>query len=120
MNASERLFYLGAGPLGALLLGTLLTPLREQTVASNFTFAFMALIIVVAEFGGAWPALATAVASTLSLDFFLTKPYLRLTIDAQHDVAACIGLAACGLLVACLRGRRDEPVGFRGRPSEVR
>jgi K+-sensing histidine kinase KdpD len=106
---SEELFYLGAGPLLAVLLGIGLVPVRHLTIASNFTFLFLALIIVVAEFGGRRPALATAVAATLSLDFFLTEPYLRLEIAGKHDIIAFFGLAGCGLLVAWLAAPRRRP-----------
>ena len=46
---------------------------------------------MVAEFGGRWPAVATALASALSLDFFLTQPYLHLAIDDKHDIIAFAG-----------------------------
>ena len=73
------------GPLAALFLGVALVPLREVTVASNFTLAFIALTILVGEFGGrtarrrdgAW-------CPSLSLDFFLTQPYMRLAIAGQE------------------------------------
>jgi K+-sensing histidine kinase KdpD len=103
---ADDLFYLSAGPLAAILLGMCLVPLRGFTVASNFTFVFVVLTIVVAEFGGRRAALATAVTSTLSLDFFLTEPYLKLTISSKHDVIAFCGLAICGVLVATLSSRR--------------
>lgn len=106
----DGLFSLAGGPAAAILLGVVLVPWREATVASNFTFLFMALTIVVAEWGGRRAALATAVAATLSLDFFLTRPYLRLTIDDKHDAIAFFGLAGCGLLAATLgssRGRQS-------------
>lgn len=99
-------FYLGAGPLVAILLGAALVPLRGFTTASNLSFAFIALTIVVAEFGGRWAALATALVSALSLDFFLTQPYLRLAIEDKHDVIAFIGLAVCGLIAASLASQR--------------
>jgi len=102
----DRLFYLGAGPVAAVFLGAALVLVRDWTTASNFSFVFLALIIGVAEFGGRAAALATAVASTLSLDFFLTQPYLRLSISAKGDAIACAGLAGCGLLVAVLSDRR--------------
>jgi hypothetical protein len=108
-EGDERLLYLGLGPLAAMLLGAALVPVREVTVASNFAFVFMALTIVVAELGGRGAAVATALASALSLDFFLTRPYLRLTIEGKHDVIAFVGLAVCGLIAASLgseRGRR--------------
>jgi K+-sensing histidine kinase KdpD len=63
--------------LAAILLGMALVPFRALTSASNFAFVFMALTIVVAEFGGRWASVATVVCSGLSLDFFLTRPISR-------------------------------------------
>jgi hypothetical protein len=116
MNDDEdQLFYLGLGPMAAILLGGALTPLRGVTVASNFTFAFLALTIAVGEFGGRVPALATALVSALSLDFFLTRPYMRLAIHDKNDLVAFLGLAACGLLAAFLGSPRRERDAARKR-----
>ena len=104
----ESLFYLSAGPLAAILLGIALTPLRGLTSASNLSFAFMALTIVVAEFGGRWAAVGTALVSALSLDFFLTQPYLHLAIADKHDLIATLGMAGCGLLVATFASSRGR------------
>jgi K+-sensing histidine kinase KdpD len=112
----KDLIYLGAGPIAAILLGMALVPLRGFTTASNFTFLFLALTILVGEYGGRTAALVTAVVAALSLDFFLTEPYLRLSIESKHDVIACLGLAGCGVLAASLAaGRRVLP--SRPRPS---
>lgn len=105
---TERLFYTGAGPLAAVLLGVALVPLRGFTPAANFSYAFVALTIVIGEFGGRAAAVATAVASALSLDFFLTEPYLRLEIRDKHDVIASFGLAGCGILAAALAAERGR------------
>jgi len=102
------LFYLGAGPLAAVLLGAALVPLRGFTTASNFTFAFLALTIVIAELAGRWAAVATALTSALSLDFFLTQPYMRLTIAEKHDIIAFLGLGVCGIIAAALGSQRGE------------
>jgi len=107
-DESEGLFYLGVGPIAAVLLGMALVPLRSVTTASNFTFLFLALTILVAEFGGRWPAVATALCSALSLDFFLTQPYLRLTIEDKHDIIAFAGLAVCGLIAAAFGSQRSR------------
>jgi K+-sensing histidine kinase KdpD len=116
MDDDEKLIYIGAGPLAAILLGIVLIPLRGFTTASNFTFLFLALTILVGEFGGRAAAFATAVAATLSLDFFLTEPYLQLAIESKHDAIACVGLAGCGILAASLAAdRRMLPA--RPRPS---
>jgi K+-sensing histidine kinase KdpD len=109
-EGTEGLAYLAGGPLAAVLIGMGLVPLRSFTVASNFTFVFLLLTIVVAEFGGRRAALATAVASTLSLDFFLTEPYLKLTIAGKHDIIAFCGLAVCGAVAAALASERGRSV----------
>jgi hypothetical protein len=109
-DETDGLFYLGAGPLAAILLGAALIPVREYTPAANLSFAFMALTIVIAEFGGRWAALTTALASALSLDFFLTQPYLRLSIDDKHDVIAFVGLALCGVLAGALASQRGARI----------
>lgn len=110
--SDDELMALGAGSLGALVLGIGLIPLRELTPAANFAFVFMALVIVMAEWGGAKAAVGTALTSALSLDFFLTQPYLRLEIAAKEDLVAFGGLAFCGLLVAGLAGRRERRRGL--------
>jgi K+-sensing histidine kinase KdpD len=105
---SDRLMYTGLGPLAALALGMLLVPVRGYTTASNLTFLFLALTIVVAESGGRRAAVATALTAALSLDFFLTQPYLRLEIADKHDIIAFLGLTVCGLVAAGLGARRGE------------
>jgi K+-sensing histidine kinase KdpD len=106
----DRLIHLAAGPLAAVLLGIALVPLRDFTTASNFTFLFMALTILVAELGGRAAAVPTALCSALSLDFFLTQPYLRLSIADKHDIMAFLGLALCGLIAAAVGAQRSETV----------
>jgi len=106
----DRLIYLAGGPLVAVLLGMALVPLRGFTTASNFTFVFMALTILVAALGGRPAAVATALCSALSLDFFLTQPYLRLSIADKHDVIAFVGLTVCGLIAAAVGSQRGERV----------
>jgi hypothetical protein len=109
-DKTEALFYSGAGPLAAIALGVALTPFRGFTTASNFAFLFMALTIAVAKLGGRSAAAATAVCSALSLDFFLTQPYLRLAIDDKHDVLAFVGLCVCGFIAASLGSPSGERV----------
>ena len=99
---NDQLVYLGAGPLLAILLGFALIPFRESVGASNLTFAFVVLTVAVSAFGGRGAGVATALASALSLDFFLTRPYLSLRMQENHDAIAFVGLAVCGLVAASL------------------
>jgi hypothetical protein len=100
------------GCVGSMLLAIGLIPLRTLTPASNLAFVFLAFTIVVAELGGRSAALATALVSGMSLNFFLTEPYLSLTIAKPDDVIAFFALLGCGLIAAWF-GKR------RARASEV-
>jgi hypothetical protein len=109
MERDERLgVWLPLGALGAVALGVVLIPLRTVTSASNLAFVFLALTIVVAELGGRVPALVTALMAALSLNFFLTEPYLSLSIDKPDDVIAFVALAGCGLIAAAFGTRRER------------
>lgn len=112
-DRTETLFYSAAGPMAALLVGVAFIPLRGLTPASNFTFAFLVLTIVAGELGGRWAAVTTALTSALSLDFFLTRPYLKLAIQDKDDLIAFGGLTVCGLVAAAFAARREE--GIRAR-----
>lgn len=105
------------GGLGAMVLGVALIPLRTVTAASNLAFVFMAFTIVVAEFGGRLPALLTALISAMSLNFFLTGPYLTLTMTKTDDTIAFIALAACGLIAAAFGARRERSTAAAGRAT---
>jgi two-component system, OmpR family, sensor histidine kinase KdpD len=97
-------FVIGVG--GAVALGVILTSVRSVVSASNLAFVFIALTIVVAEMGGRGPGLATALVSALSLNFFLTEPYMSLEIHKPGDLGAFLALAACGLVAAAFGKRR--------------
>jgi hypothetical protein len=98
--------WLIVGVTGAIALGSVLTPLRGSVSASNLAFAFVILTIVVAEMGGRAAGLATAVVAATSLNFFLTRPYLSLTIEHPDDVVAFLALAASSLVAAAFGRRR--------------
>jgi K+-sensing histidine kinase KdpD len=102
----DRLLYVGLGPLAAILLGGAMMPARELVMTSTLAFPFIILTMVAAELGGRAAALSTAITSVLSLDFFLMKPYLKISVEAKHDVTTLLGLAACGLVAAALSRRR--------------
>jgi len=114
-RGDESRAWILTGALGALVLGVALIPLRRYTAASSFAFAFLAFTILVAELGGRAAALVTAVVSALSLNFFLTEPYLTLAITAPDDVIAFVGLAVCGLIAAAFGKRRERASEAAGR-----
>lgn len=111
----ENRVWIVTGGLGAMAIGIALIPLRSLTAASNLAFAFVAFTILVAEFGGRTAALVTAVVSAISLNFFLTEPYLDLTISKSDDLVAFFAMAACGLIAAAFGRRREHWSDLAGR-----
>ena len=110
------------GALGSMALAIALIPLRTLVAASNLAFVFVAFTIIVAELGGRGPALVTALVSAMSLNFFLTEPYLTLSITKREDVIAFFALAACGLIAAAFGRRRErlsEAVGRADRELAI-
>jgi len=105
---AERLLYFGLGPLAAIVMGGGLMSVREIATTSTLVFPFIILTMIAAEFGGQPAALSTAVASVLSMDFFLMQPYLRIEIAEKHDVTTLLGLAACGVVAAALSAHRNR------------
>jgi two-component system sensor histidine kinase KdpD len=110
---------LALGGFGALALALVLIPLREMASASHLAFVFLAWTIVVAELGGRAAALVTALVSALSLNFFLTRPYLTLRMDDPDDIVAFFALAACGLIAALFGRRRQHSEAAVGRAHEA-
>jgi len=106
MNGEEQRVWAAGGGLAAVALGMALVPVREWTTASNLAFAFLALTIVMAELGGRTAAVVTAVVSAMSLNFFLTAPYLTLVIDKPDDLIAFVALLVCGLIAAAFGRQR--------------
>jgi two-component system sensor histidine kinase KdpD len=102
----DGLVWMVAGGLGSMALAVLLIPLRTLTPASNLAFVFLAFTILVAELGGRSAALVTALVSGMSLNFFLTEPYLTLTIEKRDEVIAFFALLGCGLIAAWFGKRR--------------
>src|SRR5215470_3520237 len=121
-QGDEGRVWMITGALGSMALGIALIPLRSVTSASNLAFVFLVFTIVVAELGGRTAGLITALVSAISLNFFLTEPYLRLTITKPDDVVAFVALAVCGLVAAAFGRRRErwsELAGREGRELDV-
>jgi two-component system sensor histidine kinase KdpD len=114
-RADDVRIWMVTGALGSLVLAIVLIPLRSVVAASNLAFVFIAFTIIVAELGGRGPALVTALVSAMSLNFFLTEPYLTLTITKTDDVIAFFALAACGLIAAAFGRRRERLSEVAGR-----
>ncbi len=115
MARDDSQILIGLGGFGAIALGIMLVPLRTVTAASNLAFVFLIFTIIVAELGGRTAGLVTAVVSALSLNFFLTEPYLNLAITKPDDIIAFVALAVSGLVAASFGRRRERSSEVAGR-----
>jgi hypothetical protein len=89
---------LAIGSFGPLAVAAVLVPVRQHLAASNVALIFV-VVVVVAALGGWLSGLIGALVSTLSFDFFFTRPYESLTIDRAAEIEATFLLLAISLIV---------------------
>jgi hypothetical protein len=108
------------GGIGPIAVAGALVPLRSELDNANLALALVVVVVVAAAVGGRGAGALAAVVSAMSYDFFLTRPYLSLTIDSADDVETTIFLLVVGLLVGeiVVRLRRTQRLAARGA-SEI-
>jgi uncharacterized protein DUF4118 len=116
-NMEDLRVWVFIGAIGSILIGILLIPFRQMTLASNLAFVFLAFTIIVAELGGRSAAVVTALLSAISLNFFLTEPYLTLAMNKREDMIAFGALIGCGLISAAFGKRRIKLSVAAGRAA---
>jgi Domain of unknown function (DUF4118) len=107
------------GGIGPIAVAALLVPLRQELDNTNLALALVVVVVVAALAGGRGAGALAAIVSAMSYDFFLTKPYLSLSIDHADDVETTIFLLVIGLLVGeiVVRFRRTQRRAERGSSS---
>ncbi len=106
LPAARTISQAGGGTIGmvigvpaAVTVGAVLTSLRWAFNSVNAALVFMILVVAVAAIGGRAAGVITAVASTMSFDFFHTQPYLSMTIDSREDIETTVLLFVAALVV---------------------
>jgi hypothetical protein len=105
------------GGLAAILLAAALVPLREELSGSALALLLVLPVLLGAVTGGRLGGAVTAVVATLSFDFFLTQPYLSLTMDSSDDVETAVLFLLVALIVGTVAAgaRRSSVKAERGR-----
>ncbi|HEY0188462.1 MAG TPA: ATP-binding protein [Cellulomonas sp.] len=97
------------GLLLALVVGPLLSWWLSVSRTSDSlvgdVLAYQLLVIVVALVGGLWPALLTAVASALTLDYLFIEPLRTIKVAESRHVLALALSVVNGLLVSAMVDR---------------
>ena len=92
----------------AILLGGVLGAMRAEVSQANAALFLVLVVIAAAFIGGRWAGGATALASALSFDFFLTQPYGSLAIKSFDDVVTTGLLFVVGIAVGQVAASRRE------------
>jgi PAS domain S-box-containing protein len=94
--------YIGAclGVALAVYLGDWLQPVLDPSVV------LLVAVVVVAWFGGFWPAMFASLFATLALDYFFTAPFHTLRFDFVHIPRLAVFTATAGLFTSVSASRR--------------
>ncbi len=108
------------GGIGPIVVAGALVALRNEVDNANLALALVVVVVVAAAAGGRGAGVLAAIVAAVSYDFFLTRPYLSLSIKSADDVETTIFLLVIGLLVGeiVVRARRTQRLAARGA-SEI-
>jgi two-component system sensor histidine kinase KdpD len=99
---TTRRRYLGLGIAAALL--AILTPIcaasRDRLGLASDMLLFLLVVVIASLVGGFYPAVATAVAASLLINFYLVNPVHTLTIDRPENVLAVVIFVLIAILVS--------------------
>ena len=106
--------------LAPIAVAALLVPLRDDVVSTNLALVLVILVVLGGVVAGRVGGALAAITAALSFDFFLTQPYLSLTIDKADDFETTILLLIVGLVVGqiAVRSQLYREAAARGR-SEI-
>ena len=98
-----------------LLTCALLSVVRDDVTAASSVLILVVWVVGAAATGDRVAGVVAALSGAVWFDFFLTEPYLRLTINDADDVETTVLLVAIGLAVSeiALWGRRQQAEAAR-------
>jgi hypothetical protein len=113
--------YVIAG-LGPIAVAALLTLVRNDVESANLALVMVLVVVTAGAVGGRGPGLLAAVVTTLSYDFFLTRPYLSMQIDSADEIETTLILLLIGLVVGQIGvvARRRQSQAERGSEEIAR
>jgi hypothetical protein len=91
--------------VGPVLLATVLVPLRGEFAGAAAALVFVVAVVALSVGGNRFVGFVASVSSAIWYDFYLTKPYDRLTISHRPDIETTICLLVVGVVVSELAAR---------------
>jgi hypothetical protein len=115
-------FALAVAGIAPIAVAGALVPFREELVTANLALLLVVVVVLAAVVGGRAAGALAALISALSFDFFLTRPYLSLTIDSADDIETTVILLVIGLIVGqvVVSTRRARRAAARGADEVAR
>lgn len=109
------------GALAPVLVAMALVAARDEIATANLALILMVVVVVAAALGGRAAGVVAAVAAAVSFDFFLTRPYMSLTIDRADDVETAVLMLFAGAVVGVVaaHARESKELAVESR-SEIR
>ena len=106
--------------LAPIAVAAILVPLRDDFVSTNLALILVVFVVLGGVVAGRAGGALAAITAAISFDFFLTKPYLSLSINKADDVETTILLLIVGLIVGqiAVRSALHREAAERGR-SEI-
>ena len=89
-------------PLG---VAAALVPLRSSFANTASALVLVAVVVAVAVIGNRIAGFLATVSATVWFDFFLTRPYLRLSMTHRPDIETAVSLFVVGMVVTELAAR---------------
>jgi len=108
--------------LGLAGLTAGLVPARDSLALASVVLLYLVVVVAVAAVGGLWPALATAVASDLAVNFFFVPPYHTLAVESPDHVITLVVYVAVAITVSVavdLAARQRAEAARTGIESEL-
>lgn len=121
-GAIVKLFSVGSGYLGSLLLVAVATLLcefvRPHLVPTNMVMVYQLAVVIAAVKLGRRPAIATAFFAVLAFDFFFVPPRLTFSVADKEYLVTFSGFFIVGVIISSLVAKVREQSLERDRLSK--
>ncbi|MGZ8598513.1 MAG: DUF4118 domain-containing protein [Actinomycetota bacterium] len=117
LSAPRQVAGFAVALIGLPLLTLALTAARGSLGLTADVLLYFILVLAVGAVGGIWPAVASAVAASLLLNWFFTPPIHTWTIAEAENLLALVAFVAAAVAVSILvdRAERSRAEAARGR-----
>ncbi|MGZ8582654.1 MAG: DUF4118 domain-containing protein [Actinomycetota bacterium] len=117
LPASRQMAGFAVALVGLPLLTVVLTALRDSLGLPADVLLYLTLVFAVGGVGGIWPAVASAVAASVLLNWYFTPPIHTWTIAEAENLLALVVFVLVAVVVSVLvdRAERSRADAARGR-----